>query len=245
MKLVLHNYWRSSASQRVRIGLGLKSSRTSTSSSTSSAARAARRRATARATRWRRCRRSSHRGRRHAARSRSRCRSSSISTSGFPGPPLLPADRACARARAQLAEIVNSGIQPLQNLTGDAPEGGSASTRPRGRATSSRAASPRSRRPRPRPRARSWSATPQPRGRLPDPAALLRPPLVGRSGALPDAPAIEATCAALRRSPPRTPTPVGRGAGLDRRHDAGAPPRKFEASDPQSPRGVPRWPERC
>lgn len=34
----------------------------------------------------------------------------------YPEPPLLPADRV-ARARArQLAEIVNSGIQPLQNL---------------------------------------------------------------------------------------------------------------------------------
>ena len=35
----------------------------------------------------------------------------------FPAPPLLAARSAtCARARAQLAEIVNSGIQPLQNL---------------------------------------------------------------------------------------------------------------------------------
>ena len=36
----------------------------------------------------------------------------------FPTPPLLPADP-WLRARArQLAEMVNSGIQPLQNLAG-------------------------------------------------------------------------------------------------------------------------------
>ncbi len=48
----------------------------------------------------------------------------------FPTPPLLPPDP-WLRARArQLAEMVNAGIQPFQNLAGlIAPEGGSASTR--------------------------------------------------------------------------------------------------------------------
>jgi maleylpyruvate isomerase len=34
----------------------------------------------------------------------------------FPEPPLLPADRVARARTRQLAEIVNSGIQPLQNL---------------------------------------------------------------------------------------------------------------------------------
>jgi maleylpyruvate isomerase len=117
VKLVLHNYWRSSASQRVRIGLGLKDrafdyvvvnivksdqfidaykaknpmSQVPTLEITEDDG-------TVRAV------------------------SQSLPileylNERFPDPPILPADL-WLRARCRgLAEIVNSGIQPLQNLT--------------------------------------------------------------------------------------------------------------------------------
>ncbi len=117
MKLVLHNYWRSSASQRVRIGLGLKEkafdyvvvnivkadqfvdayraknpmSQVPTLEITEDDGSV-----------------------------RSVNQSLSILeylNERFPEPPILPADL-WLRARCRgLAEIVNSGIQPLQNLT--------------------------------------------------------------------------------------------------------------------------------
>ena len=79
----------------------------------------------------------------------------------FPAPPLLPTDP-WLRARArQLAEIVNSGIQPFQNPRSSMGEGEGASaatTRP-GRAVPSTAGSPRWRKRPPGPPAASRSAT--------------------------------------------------------------------------------------
>jgi maleylpyruvate isomerase len=117
MKLVLHNYWRSSASQRVRIGLGLKGlpfeyvivnivKRDQDQSA--------------------------YRDRNPMAQVPALEITEDDGTvhtivqslpileyldERFPQPPLLPSDLFLrARARA-LAEIVNSGIQPLQNLS--------------------------------------------------------------------------------------------------------------------------------
>ena len=72
---------------------------------------------TARSTRGAGARARDHRGRRHGARDRpSRWRSSSTSRSATPRRRCCRASR-LRRARARmLAEIVNSGIQPLQNL---------------------------------------------------------------------------------------------------------------------------------
>ena len=102
MKLVLHNYWRSSASHRVRIGARPQGARVrvrrrSTSSRREQHADGVPREepdgagADAR----------DHRGRRHAsARSRSRWRSSSTSRSASPSRRSCRAIRTCARARA-------------------------------------------------------------------------------------------------------------------------------------------------
>jgi maleylpyruvate isomerase len=117
MKLVLHNYWRSSASQRVRIGLGLK--RLAFDYVIVNIVKREQ----------------------HADGYRERNPMSQVPAlevteddgsvhtltqslpilefleERFPDPPLLPKDPYLrARARA-LSEIINSGIQPLQNLT--------------------------------------------------------------------------------------------------------------------------------
>jgi maleylpyruvate isomerase len=117
MKLVLHNYWRSSASQRVRIGLGLKGL-----AFEYVIVNIVKREQDVAA----------YRSRNPMAQVpaleiteddgsvRTIVQSLPILEyldERFPTPPLLPADlylRACTRV---LAEIVNSGIQPLQNLT--------------------------------------------------------------------------------------------------------------------------------
>jgi len=116
MKLVLHNYWRSSASHRVRIGLGLKELVYEYSVVNIL-----------------------HREQ-HADAYRERNPMAQVPTlevtgddgtvhtiaqslpileyldERFPTPPIMPKDL-YLRARArELAEIVNSGIQPLQNL---------------------------------------------------------------------------------------------------------------------------------
>jgi len=117
MKLVLHNYWRSSASQRVRIGLGLKNL-----AFEYVVVNIVRREQDVAA----------YRERNPMAQVpaleiteddgtvRTLVQSLPILEyldERFPMPPLLPADL-YLRARARvLAEIVNSGIQPLQNLT--------------------------------------------------------------------------------------------------------------------------------
>lgn len=127
MKLALHNYWRSSASHRVRIALGLK--QLAYEYVAVNLVQAAQ----------------------HADAYRARNPMSQVPTleiteddgsvwaisqslpimeyldERFPDPPILPASngsttlahaRAFLRARARaLAEIINSGIQPLQNLT--------------------------------------------------------------------------------------------------------------------------------
>jgi maleylpyruvate isomerase len=117
MKLVLHNYWRSSASQRVRIGLGIKGLAFDyvivniVKRDQDQAA---------------------YRERNPMAQVpaleiteddgsvRTIVQSLPILEyldERFPQPPLMPADLYLrARTRA-LAEIINSGIQPLQNLT--------------------------------------------------------------------------------------------------------------------------------
>jgi maleylpyruvate isomerase len=117
VKLVLHNYWRSSASQRVRIGLGLKglafdyvvvnivkadqfvdAYRSKNSMSQVPTLEITEDDGTVRAV------------------------NQSLPileylNERFPDPPILPTDL-WLRARCRgLAEIVNSGIQPLQNLT--------------------------------------------------------------------------------------------------------------------------------
>ncbi len=117
MKLVLHNYWRSSASHRVRIGLGLKGL----------------------AYEYVIVNILKHE--QHADGYRARNPMAQVPTlelteddgrvlamtqslpilefldERFPAPPILPRDPYLrARCRA-LAEIVNSGIQPLQNLS--------------------------------------------------------------------------------------------------------------------------------
>ncbi len=117
MKLVLHSYWRSSASQRVRIGLGLKGLSydyvavhivhrdqfTDAYTARNPMAQVPTLELT------------EDDGTVHAL-----VQSLPILEfldERFPQPPLLPADRfARARARA-LAEVINSGIQPMQNLS--------------------------------------------------------------------------------------------------------------------------------
>lgn len=117
MKLVLHNYWRSSASQRVRIGLGLKG--LAFEYVVVNIVRAEQ----------------------HAEAYRSRNPMSQVPTleiteddgrvtsicqslpileyldERFKEPALLPQDLYLRARTRMLAEIVNSGIQPLQNLT--------------------------------------------------------------------------------------------------------------------------------
>ena len=117
MKLVLHNYWRSSASQRVRIGLGLKKL----------------------AYEYVVVNIVKHEQHVDAYRSRNpmsqvptleiteddgtvRALSQSLPIleyldERFPEPAILPKDPYLRAKCRGLAEIVNSGIQPLQNLT--------------------------------------------------------------------------------------------------------------------------------
>lgn len=117
MKLRLHNYWRSSASHRVRIALGLKG------------------------VAWEYVVVNILEGKQHDAAYKAHNAMAQVPTlevieddgrthfltqslpiieyldERFPDPPLLPrALEARARARA-IAEMVNSGIQPLQNLS--------------------------------------------------------------------------------------------------------------------------------
>lgn len=117
MKLVLHNYWRSSASQRVRIGLGLKG--LAFEYVVVNIVKAEQ----------------------HADAYRSRNPMSQVPTleiteddgrvvsicqslpileyldERFAEPALMPKDLYLRARTRMLAEIVNSGIQPLQNLT--------------------------------------------------------------------------------------------------------------------------------
>ena len=87
---------------------------------------------TARSTRWRRCRRS------RSSRTTARQRDHPVAADPRVPRRALPRARrscrrirTCARARAQLAEIVNSGIQPLQNLVDDEAGQGVRRRRPR------------------------------------------------------------------------------------------------------------------
>jgi len=117
MKLVLHNYWRSSASHRVRIGLGLKKLA------------------------YEYVVVNIVRSEQHAQAYRDRNPMAQVPTleiteddgtvrsisqslpileyldERFPEPPILPKDLYLRAKTRALAEIVNSGIQPLQNLT--------------------------------------------------------------------------------------------------------------------------------
>lgn len=117
MKLVLHNYWRSSASQRVRIGLGLKG--LAFDYVVVNIVKREQDIAT-------------YRDRNPMAQVpaleiteddgsvRTIVQSLPILeylNERFPEPPLLPADLYLRARTRGLAEIVNSGIQPLQNLT--------------------------------------------------------------------------------------------------------------------------------
>jgi maleylpyruvate isomerase len=124
-RLVLHNYWRSSASYRVRIGLGLKGLAYDYVAVNIIAGEGEQKR-------------DDYRDKNPMAQvptleviedGKSRYLQQSLAIleyldERFPEPPLLPRDQqdssnACflrARARA-LAEVVNSGIQPLQNLS--------------------------------------------------------------------------------------------------------------------------------
>lgn len=117
MKLVLHNYWRSSASQRVRIGLGLKGLAYDyvvvnivKSDQFADAYRAKNPMSQVPTL--------------EVTEDDGTVRTVSQSlpileylNDRFPDPPILPTDL-WLRARCRgLAEIVNSGIQPLQNLT--------------------------------------------------------------------------------------------------------------------------------
>lgn len=117
MKLVLHNYWRSSASQRVRIGLGLKGLTfeyiiVNILKQDQFAAAYRARNAMAQVPAL------------EITEDDGTVRAITQSLpilefleERFPAPPILPTDL-YQRARCRsLAEIVNSGIQPLQNLT--------------------------------------------------------------------------------------------------------------------------------
>jgi maleylpyruvate isomerase len=120
MKLVLHNYWRSSASQRVRIGLGLKGLTYEYVVINITPKGGSQQRGDA------------YRVKNPMAQVPTleiteddgsvRALNQSLPIleyldERFPDPPILPRDFYLrARARA-LAEIVNSGIQPLQNLS--------------------------------------------------------------------------------------------------------------------------------
>ena len=162
MKLVLHNYWRSSASHRVRIALGLKELPYEYVVVNIVEARAARRRLSREEPDGAGADARDHRGRRHGPRAHPVAADPRVSRRA------VPASRRCcrrdlvpARARAALAEIVNSGIQPLQNLTThEAGQGARRRRRRCGRSASSPTASPRSSaRPRDDWPARSASAT--------------------------------------------------------------------------------------
>ena len=117
MKLVLHNYWRSSASQRVRIALGLKGLayeyvivnivKSEQFAATYRAHNPMAQVPTLEIT--------EADGSRHAF-----TQSLPILEyleERFPAPPLLPRDPAMRHRTRALAELINSGIQPLQNLT--------------------------------------------------------------------------------------------------------------------------------
>lgn len=117
MKIVLHNYWRSSASHRVRIGLGLK--QLAYEYVVINIVKAEQ----------------------HAATYRAKNPMAQVPTleitednglviaisqslpileyidERWPDPPILPKDLLLRARTRGLAEIVNSGIQPLQNLT--------------------------------------------------------------------------------------------------------------------------------
>ena len=117
MKLVLHNYWRSSASQRVRIGLGLKGLAYEyvvvnivKAEQFADAYRTRNPRAqvpTLEIT--------------EADGTRVALTQSlpilEYLEDRFPEPPILPRDLVSRHRARALAELVNSGIQPLQNLT--------------------------------------------------------------------------------------------------------------------------------
>ena len=124
----------------------------------------------------------------------------------FPTPPLLPAD-AWLRARArQLAEMVNAGIQPLQNLPtmerirelGADPIAWSA---PLQRARARRAGGRRHR----NRGGVSGRRRPDAGRPLPGPAALLGAPVVGRRRPLSDAAARRGRVRALAGIPRRAP----------------------------------------
>jgi maleylpyruvate isomerase len=117
MKLVLHNYWRSSASHRVRIGLGLKKLP------------------------YEYVVVNIVRSEQHAQQYRDRNPMAQVPTlvideddgsvrslsqslpileyldERFPDPPIMPKDLYLRAKTRALAEIVNSGIQPMQNLS--------------------------------------------------------------------------------------------------------------------------------
>ena len=146
--MILYDYWRSSSAWRVRIALALKGipfERRVVNLITDGGEQHARRLPGAQPVAP-----GARAGRRRPTRPPRITQSMAIIEyleERFPAPPLLPAD-AWLRARArQLAEMVNSGIQPLQNLPcSTSVQARRASTEANGRATSSRAASARSKR---------------------------------------------------------------------------------------------------
>ena len=128
--------------------------------------------------------------------------------------------------------MVNSGIQPFQNLRrADAPEGARRRRERVGTRASTRAASRRSRPPRRRRRARSWSAT-RPASPTSTWSRSSTPRAAGRSISTPYPTLlrVEATCAALPAFAAAHPDVQSDAVPApDRKHDAGrAPPRKFE-----------------
>ena len=117
MKLVLHNYWRSSASHRVRIGLGLKKLAYDYVVVNI-------------------LKRDQHADAYRAKNPMAQVPTLEITDDGgtrialtqslpileylderWPDPPILPKDLYMRARTRLLAEIINSGIQPLQNLT--------------------------------------------------------------------------------------------------------------------------------
>ena len=149
MKLVLHNYWRV-------VGEPSRAHRASASSSSPYEyvvvnilqARAARRRLPREEPDGAGADARDHRGRRHGPRVHAVAADPRVPRRALPGA-ADPAEaiRTCARARARSPRSINSGIQPLQNLTDDERRSrSSAATTRCGRRASSPTASPRSRR---------------------------------------------------------------------------------------------------
>ena len=118
MKLVLHNYWRSSASHRVRIALGLKELAYEYVVVNILQARAARRRLPREEPDGAGADARDHRGRRHGPRAHAVAADPRVPRRAVPGARrCCRRIRTCARARARSPRSSTRGIQPLQNLS--------------------------------------------------------------------------------------------------------------------------------